>query len=330
MMTSRRTPLLSFAKFIFCCLLVLLIVVPLLFPFVPAAGTNQPPFVVEERTSRSTSLDESNSPKVVEPSTREYVTQLESHSVTIEDGVASIRTELRFLAKTLGEKIDGLGARMDGLEGKMDDLKSLVERTNPTAFLEQLNPPLVNTDEELTDAISRSTTCTWTYMKRGPTFYAVTAKHCMFSFVIDKPAVTFATLPQATLEAGVAKVGFVPSPEKYSSKGFIGTDFAIVELKNTPNLTDSALNRIPDYPLVDLSKHSSARARTGIALGRGASANVIGKGIALVKTARNLPEHFTTVEEFAEPGHSGTLMFSSTSCGALKGGKPFAVFSRVA
>jgi hypothetical protein len=58
--------------------------------------------------------------------------------------------------------------------------------------------------------------------------------------------------------------------------------------------------------------------------GKGASASVVGQGVALAKS--NVSDHFKTVLLFGEPGHSGTLLFPSETCGILRQKEPFAIF----
>ena len=223
----------------------------------------------------------------------------------------------------LEQKIARVEQKMDGLEqnltSKIDDLKETVLLTNAFALLDHLNPPVLANSDEIHDAILKGFPCTYTYIQRESKYYVVTAKHCVFSTILtsrDHPA--FAVFPEEAVMLGIEQVGF--SNATTPNEEHTGTDFVIAELAQPPNVST-----IPLYPDINLSLHHPDCANHRIlVVGRGVSGSVIGEGVALYKAKD--ASFFRTVMVSGEPGNSGTLLYSSASCGTLARHMPFGVF----
>ena len=122
----------------------------------------------------------------------------------------------------------------------------------------------------------------------------------------------------------MSRVGFAKSKNE-RDKSYIEKDFAIVELKRRPKLSNESLRELAEYPEIDLLRHSSKCDKDMKVSGRGASVGLAGAGITLVEG--DYGRYFVTVLTVGELGNSGTLMLPSVSCGALTKNTPFGVFS---
>ena len=222
-------------------------------------------------------------------------------------------------------KFDAMNQTMIEMNMKLDEVVDLVKRNNPSAMLESIRPHLAIGFDGIEEAILGESSCTWTYLKRGPKYFAVSAKHCMFFYATEESAPAFARMPLAVLQAGVERVGYATVKEEKDNESYIESDFAIVELKGRPIISDESLSEIPEYPTIDMARHNDDCSKESLVFGRGASAQVVGEGIITFKA--DYGEYFLTVLKFAEPGNSGTLMYSPITCGALTKGEPFGVFS---